>query len=122
MRAFPVVALIDDDEMMREAVASLLISAAYRTEHYGSAEAFLAQAAKSEAACLIIDMQMGGMSGIELAQRLAKLNFGFPIIFLTASNDPRLHNQALELGCIAYLLKPAGPDQLLDAVALALHR
>ena len=122
MRAFPVVAVIDDHELIREGLAALLGSAAYRTELYPSAEDFLAMAATSEASCLIVDMQMDGMSGVELGHRLAALGFAFPIIFLTASTDPRHLKEATELGCIAYLQKPPNARQLLELIALAVSR
>ena len=122
MRAFPVVAVIDDHEMIREGLAALLRSAAYRSELYPSAEDFLPMAATSEASCLIVDMQMDGMSGVELGRRLVALGFAFPIIFLTASDDPRHLKEATELGCLAYLQKPPNSQRLLELISLAVSR
>jgi FixJ family two-component response regulator len=121
-RAFPVVAVIDDNDMIRDGLASLLSSAAYLTECYASAEEFLAKVAVSEAACLVVDIEMTGLSGIELGRRLAALGYAFPIIFLTASTDPCHRRDAMALGCMGFLEKPNGTHQLLDLIALAVRR
>jgi FixJ family two-component response regulator len=117
-----VVAIIDDNDLVRDGLESLITSAAYVTECYPSAEEFLDKVATSDASCLVLDIQMNGLSGIELAHRLATLGYTYPIIFMTASNDPRHQQDAAMLGCMAFLQKPADPQELLDFIALAVKR
>ena len=84
------------------------------------AEEFVAVAVKSEAACLVVDMQLGGMSGLELGYQLSAMGLSLPIIFVTASQDKKIHHAALEFGCVAYLPKPFGADVLAKAIADAM--
>jgi FixJ family two-component response regulator len=112
----PVIAVIDDDPSVRAATVALLRSNGYRTEAYQSAEGFIADVDRSEAACLVVDVLLEDISGIELGHYLASLGYTFPIVFVTGSNDQGFQKQAMELGCVAYLLKPVAAEQLLDAV------
>jgi len=98
-----VVAVIDDDAMVRKALEVLLSSFEYTVELYASGEAFLERAAACTAMCLLIDVQLGSSSGIELARQLAEAGLNFPIMFMTANVDKALQRQALEVGCVAYL-------------------
>jgi FixJ family two-component response regulator len=113
-----VVAILDDDTVIRHAIANLLKALDYRTELYASAEEFL-EAEKSEASCLVIDVHLGDISGIELGRQLAANGYKSPIIFMTASDDQSLRRQAMEFGCVAYLQKPLDADRLVEAIMTA---
>jgi len=113
-----VIGILDDDTVVRHALGNLLKALDYRTELYASAEEFL-NAEKSEAICLIIDVHLGDISGIELGRQLAATGFKFPIIFMTASDDASLRQQALDFGCVAYLPKPLDADRLIEAIVNA---
>ena len=113
-----VIAVLDDDAVVRHAVANLLAAHGYATELYGSAEEFLS-AKTSAATCLVVDVELGDISGVELARHLAAGGFKPPVIFMTASDDETLRTQAIEFGCVAYLYKSRLREQLIDAVAKA---
>lgn len=113
-----VIAVLDDDPVVRQAVGRLLAASGYGTELYASADEFLS-APKSEAACLVVDIELGDISGIELGRHLAAEGYKFPMIFMTASEDETLREQAIELDCVAYLYKSRLREQLIDAVAKA---
>ena len=119
MRAPSVVAVIDDDSAVRTAIAALVASKGYQVEVYASAEEFIAHVARSEAACLVADVHLGGLTGIELGHHLASLGYTFPMIFVTGADDHSLEKQAMALGCTAYLRKPVVSDRLLGAIAEA---
>ena len=99
---------------------SLLSAFGYTTYSFDSAEAFLRTAAGSKANCLVVDIQLGKVSGIELARRLAEAGFKFPIIFVTALDDPAILSQVTQLGCIACLRKPFSADRLIEAIVKAI--
>lgn len=101
-------------------MATLLSAFGYIIYTFNSAEAFLSVAATSKAKCLVIDIQLGDISGVELARQLADSDFKFPIIFMTALDDEAILSQAEQLGCVAYLRKPFGADLLIEAVVRAI--
>lgn len=113
-----VIAVLDDDPVVLQAVGRLLAASGYGIELYGSAEEFLS-VARSEAKCLVVDVQLGDISGIELGRHLAANGLKYPIIFMTASEDETLRDQALELGCITFLYKSRLREQLVEAVVKA---
>jgi FixJ family two-component response regulator len=115
-----VIGIIDDDPGMRNAMEDLLLAHGYRTEIYGSAEEFLNGAITSEAACLLVDIQLGDLSGIELGRLLAATCCEFPIIFMTGSRNETFRRQAFDFGCVAYLQKPFPVVQLIEAVTKAI--
>jgi FixJ family two-component response regulator len=117
-----VVAVVDDDPAMRSAMAALLSALGYCTELFVSGEAFLDAAPASEAGCLVVDIQLGGVSGLEMGRRLMARGHTFPIIFMTACDDDTIHRQASEFGCIAYLKKPFSPGLLIEAIVRAIDR
>ena len=114
-----VVAVIDDSDVVREAVAGLLAAHEYEVELYESAEEFLGAVADSRANCLLVDVQLSGICGIELGRGLAKAGFRFPIIFMTASTDESLRARASQAGCVAFLTKPFPPPALTEALCAA---
>jgi len=115
-----IVAVVDDDPGMRKATANLLSASGYGTESFDSAEAFLNATAKSEATCLVVDVQLGDISGMELARRLAANGLKYPIIFMTALDDKRIQRQAEAVGAVAYLSKPFPPNLLIEAIIKAI--
>ena len=115
-----VVAIIDDDDGMRDGLANFLAAVGYRTETYGSGEEFIAVAMKSEAGCLVVDIHLGDITGVELGRHLLAMGLTFPIIFMTGSDDLTVRKQAMEFGCVAFLQKPFPPNQLVKAITEAI--
>jgi len=115
-----VVGVIDDDNAVLEALHDLLSARGYQTELYASAEQFVATALNSKAACLVVDVQLGDFSGIELCRHLHATGLTFPVIFVTGSRDPAVQQQAMDFGCVAYLHKPFAADQLIKAITRAI--
>ena len=114
-----VVAIVEDDASMLKGLARLLSAHGFATEVYTSAEAFLAAAAASAAGCLVLDINLGGISGIELRRRLAAAGSRLPVILMTAIDSDVVRKEAAEAGCIAYLRKPFPARQLIDAIGKA---
>ena len=115
-----VVAVVDDDRAMLRAMRQLLQVLDYDTELYVSGETFISSAADSRAICLLVDIQLGGMSGIELRRRLAASGFATPVIFMTGSDNKVILKEALNAGCVALLRKPFPASLLMDAIDQAL--
>lgn len=116
-----VVAIVDDDELVRNALQGLLKSAGLPARTYASAEEFLAACHEQKAACLITDIRMGGISGLELQARLNAEHCKIPTIFLTAHGDAKMRMQALRAGAVEFLAKPFDDEVLLDNVRAALE-
>jgi len=117
-----VISIIEDDESVRVAIKCLLNSIGLSTHLFASAEAFLQSPYVSESSCLILDVQMPGMSGIELQRVLISRGLSTPIIFVTAFPDERIRTRALEAGAICFMSKPFDEQILLDCLASALKR
>ena len=114
-----VVTVIDDDPTMRKAIERLLRAKGFEVETFASAEAFLA--GSSKAACLVLDIHLGGMSGIELRRRLiASGSEPPPAIFITALDDEAMRKEAMAVGCLAYLRKPFLASSLVGAINKAM--
>src|SRR5262245_8500908 len=111
-----VVAVVDDDPEMRAAMATLLSSYGYRAETFDSAETFLTCASTSKATCLVVDIQLGDVSGVELAHQLLVGGFAYPIIFMTGLDDDVIRRQAIAAGGVAVLRKPFPAKMLFDAI------
>jgi FixJ family two-component response regulator len=111
-----VVAIIDDDPAMLKGIERLLQASGYTPEAFSSAEAFLERASATEATCLVLDIHLGGISGIELRRRLSASGSKLPVIFITAVDDAATHQKASEAGCVAYLLKPFRARELIKAI------
>jgi FixJ family two-component response regulator len=114
-----VVAVVDDDQDMLRGLQRLLNASGYDTEVFSSGEAFLEGAATSKATCLLLDIHLGGISGIELRRRLSKSGSKLAIIFMTAVDEEALHVEAMESGCIAFLRKPFSARALVEAISAA---
>jgi CheY-like chemotaxis protein len=114
-----VIAVVDDDPEMRAAMASLLSAYGYGAETFDSAETFLTCASTSKATCLVVDIELGDISGVELAHQLAADGFTYPIIFMTGLDDEVIRNQAAAAGGVAFLHKPFPAQTLFDAIKKA---
>jgi FixJ family two-component response regulator len=110
------VAMVDDDENLCRSLARLLRAAGFQPITYASAEAFLADTKHPQFDCLVLDIQLGGMSGIELAQRIVAEGRHAPIIFITARDDPEARAEAEAAGCKAYFRKTDSGDEILEAI------
>ena len=116
----PHVAVIDDDESMREALESLLKSVGFRTTIFASAKEFLNAVKKDVPDCLILDVLMPEMNGLELQKKLLEENIPVPIVFISAHGETGEKAQALAGGAIDFLHKPFSEDSLLGAVGAAI--
>jgi FixJ family two-component response regulator len=110
------VALVDDDESASRALSRLLRAEGMQPVLYPSAEAFLADAKRPRFDCLVLDIQLGGMSGIELHQQLKSAGSSTPVIYITAHDGPELREQAQALGCVAYFAKTAPGRDVVQAI------
>lgn len=115
------VVVIDDDESYRVAVQRLLKSAGLSVHSFGSAEAFLNSGQQRETGCLIADIRMPGMSGLELQSKLNSDHCPIPTIFITAHGDEKMRMQAMRGGAVKFLTKPFDGEILLEAVRVALR-
>jgi len=113
------VAVVDDDESFARAIGRVLRASDIEVRTFSSGEAFLAPDAFPPPDCLVLDIQLGGMSGVELQQRLHELGNFTPIIFVTADDAPEVRAEAIQSGCVACLRKPVASRALLEAVARA---
>ena len=107
------IAIVDDDDVVREAMKSLMRSLGYNASTFGSAEEFLNSEQISRTSCLITDLHMPGLSGLDLQDRLIAEGYRFPIIFLTGYPDENVRARALKSGAVAFLSKPFNQDHLL---------
>jgi FixJ family two-component response regulator len=110
------ISIIDDDESVREALWGLVSSVGYSVSTFASAEEFVNSDQLGNAGCLILDVAMPGMGGIELQRRLVAGDSQVPVIFITAHEDEEIRAQALRNGAEAFLIKPFSEDALLDAI------
>jgi FixJ family two-component response regulator len=113
------VAVVDDDESLCRSLGRLLRAGGIQPITYASAEAFLADTKHPQFDCLVLDIQLDGMSGIELAQRLVAGGGHPPIIFITAHDDPETRAEAVAVGCTAYFRKSDSGAEVLDAIRRA---
>jgi FixJ family two-component response regulator len=115
------VAIVDDDELMRSALHSMLKSVGFPSQAFASAEEFLRSGQQQQTACLITDLRMPGMSGLELQARLNAELSRIPIIFISAHGDEELRLQALRAGAVEFLAKPFDHKKVLELVRMALE-
>jgi FixJ family two-component response regulator len=114
------VAIVDDDELIRGALQGLLKAVGLPTQAFSSAEEFLNSERRHQIACLIADIRMPGMSGLELQAKLNTDRCRIPIIFITAHGDEKMRMQALRAGAVEFLAKPFDDEILLERVRAAL--
>jgi FixJ family two-component response regulator len=123
-RGEPVVRMIgvvDDEQSVRDALSSFVRSVGYRCSLFTSAEAFLQSGRLKETDCMLLDIFMPGLTGLELQARLRQMNCAIPIIFITGNGDDHLRARAIEQGAIAVLRKPVNDRALRGAIAHALQ-
>jgi FixJ family two-component response regulator len=117
-----VITIVDDDEPLREALGSLLKAAGFSINAFASAEEFLAATNRQDTSCLLLDVRLPGMSGIELQRRLLDANCGLQIIFITAHGDESLRDLVMKAGAAGFLTKPVRRDTLLREIHGALQK
>ena len=117
----PLIAIVEDDESFRESVQALLQSAGRHAVTFASAEQFLASGAAATADCLILDLRMPGINGLELQRRMRAAGFRIPTIVITAYADDVSRARALAAGATAFLPKPFQPDAFLQAIDAAMR-
>jgi FixJ family two-component response regulator len=115
------VAIVDDDDLMRSALEGLLKAAGLPAQAFASAEEFLNSGQQRQAGCLITDIRMPGMSGLELQARLNAERCRIPIVFITAHGDEKMRMQALRAGAVEFMAKPFDDEALLESVRAALE-
>jgi len=117
-----VVAVVDDDVSAREGLESLIRSAGWRAETFASAQEFLAHSRPDAPGCLILDLQLPGLSGLDLQKRMAEVGLEIPIIFLTGHGNIPASVQAMKAGAVEFLTKPVDEQELLEAIQEAVER
>src|SRR5437764_7007 len=122
MESVPFVVVIDDEPSLRRAVGRLLRGAGYRVEELASAEEFLAYRRPDTPACLVLDLQMPGVGGLELQRRLGEADTAPPIVFLTGHGDIPSTVRAMKAGAVDFLTKPFEDEDLLHAVRQGMAR
>ena len=118
----PVVMVVDDDESVREALSSLIRSVGLRVESFSSAADFLRHKVPDAPSCLVLDVRLPGLSGMDLQRELAVANRRIPIIFITGHGDIPMSVRAMKAGAVEFLTKPFRDQDLLDAIQEALKR
>ena|SRR5690242_2022299 len=116
-----VIAIVDDDAGVLRALGRLLSGCGYRTELFASAEEFLSAEAKSKVLCLVSDIELGNVSGLEMARQLSAEGFNLPVIFISGSRSEEYRKQVTDLGCVAYFQKPVASDLLIAAIEKAIR-
>ncbi len=116
------IAIVDDDLSFREGVSSLIRAAGWKVETFASAEEFLARPRAETPSCLLLDLQLPDLSGLDLQKRMAEGNLDIPIVFLTGHGDIPASVQAMKAGAVEFLTKPFDKEQLFSAIAEAMER
>ena len=114
------ISIVDDDDALRNSLDDLIRSIGFRTQGFPSAEAFLSSNQARDTACLILDVRMPGMNGIDLQRQIVAANWRIPIIFITSHADDHARARALKAGAVAFLYKPFREEELLNALDAAL--
>jgi FixJ family two-component response regulator len=116
---WPVVAVVDDDPSVLSGIKRLLNASGIDTEVFSSGEDFLERDAASKVTCVVLDINLGGISGIETRRRLSARGDAIPVIFITARDTAAVRKEAMDSGCAAYLLKPFSGNDLIVAIRRA---
>jgi FixJ family two-component response regulator len=116
------IAVIDDDLLVRQALVDCMESAGYAVEGFGSAEEFLRSGSTGNAACLILDIQLPGIDGLELQGKLAGSERGVPIVFVSAQGTNANREKAMKQGAAGFLSKPFRREELLKLIGAAIRR
>jgi FixJ family two-component response regulator len=116
----PVIFVVDDDISVRRALGRLIRSAGLEVRTFSSAQEFLDQVEWSESACLLLDIRMPGMNGLDLQRQITASGHSIPIVFLTAREDVEVYRQAMRQGAFAFLQKPCDDQTLLETIRKAL--
>jgi len=116
------IAIVDDDASVREGLHSLIRSAGWRVETFASAQEFLGRLGAEAPSCLILDLQLPGLSGLDLQKRMAKVGLQIPIVFLTGHGNIPASVQAMKAGAVEFLTKPLDEQRLLQAIREAIER
>jgi FixJ family two-component response regulator len=117
----PLISIVDDDDALRNSLDDLIQSLGFRTQGFPSAEAFLSSSQARDTACLILDVRMPGMSGLDLQRQIVAAHWGVPIIFITSHADNDARARALASGAVAFLYKPFREEELINAIDAALN-
>lgn len=117
----PVIAVIDDEEQIRRALLRLLRAAGMEARAYASGQEFLAGWRADPPACVVLDLQMPGLNGLETLQCLVQIGAQLPVVIITAHDEPAMRDRCLRAGARAYLCKPLDDRVLLDAIDRACH-
>jgi FixJ family two-component response regulator len=118
----PLVSIVDDDSLVLRSLARLIKAAGFRVVTFGSAEDFLESGKAWEVACVILDIGLPGMDGLNLQARLTAQRCGVPIVFVTAHDEAEKRAQAVRNGAVAFLSKPLNDEALMEAIRSALNR
>ena len=122
VKSKPVVLVVDDDEPVREALSSLIRSVGLTVKTFSSASDFLRHKVQDTPSCLVLDVRLPGLSGMDLQRQLAAANRPMPIIFITGHGDIPMSVRAMKAGAVEFLTKPFRDQELLDAIQEALKR
>jgi FixJ family two-component response regulator len=117
-----IVAIVDDDPSAREGLQSLIESAGWRAETFASAQEFLARPGAEAPSCLVLDLQLPGLSGLDLQKRMAEVGLKVPVVFLTGHGNIPTSVQAMKAGAVEFLTKPFDEEELLQAIQEAIER
>ena len=118
----PIVYIVDDDASVRKSLMRLMVSAKLKASSFASANEFLDSGFRDEYACLIADVKMPGLTGLELQQKLLARGYELPIIFITGYDSEQTREQAKRSGALGYFCKPIDDQALLDTINWALSR
>lgn len=120
MAAAALISIVDDDDSLRNSLNNLIRSVGFCAQGFSSAEAFLNSSQRHDTACLILDVRMPGMSGLDLQRQLVAAHSRIPIVFITSHGDDDARARALEAGAVDFLYKPFREEALLSAIDRAL--
>ena len=121
MSTAPLISIVDDDDSLRDSLANLIRSFGFRVQGFASADAFLRSGEGRDTTCLILDVRMPGMSGLDLQRHIAAENWRVPIIFVTSHTDDDVRERALAAGAVDFLYKPFHEEELVNAIDAALR-